>query len=63
MAISQLEMEVAVLRISVKRTRKLNDIQNVKEKKSQKLKIMITSQNSTSVSARIRSEASSWENQ
>ena len=38
MAISQLEIEVAVLTASVKWTRKFRNIQNIKEKKSPKFK-------------------------
>ena len=59
MAIS--EIRVTVLRVSVKWTRKFKNTQNIKEKK-QNSKMLITSQNSTSVPTRIRSEVSSSEN-
>ena len=61
-AISQLDIRVAVLRVSVKWARKVKNFQNI-PKNPQSSKILITSQNSTSVPARIRSEVSSSENQ
>ena len=48
MAISQLQIKVTVLRVSVKWTRKLKTIQKVPPLKKNS-KILITSQNSTSV--------------